>query len=236
MLDFHTHILPGMDDGCKTVEESVNALKLMKEVGVKVVMLTPHYYSDRESIDTFLKRRNKSYKRLLDGMNRKADFPKLILGAEVSFSRYISDMDNISALCYEGTKYLLLELPFEKWDTLTYDQIQNLGVKHGVIPVIAHFDRYMKYGNKFNDIYSFDCPIQLSAAAFEKPLGRRKWLSCIKENIDIVLGSDCHNMSSRAPNIHIAEDIIKRKIGPNVTDRINTIGRTMLNMEIDELK
>ncbi len=232
MLDFHTHILPGMDDGCRTVEESVEALKLMKNAGVSVVMLTPHYYSDKETVEEFLERREASYEKLLEGI-KEEEVPKLILGAEVSFSRYISDIDNIAKLCYEGTRYILLELSFEKWDTLTFDQIQNLGVKHGVIPVIAHFDRYMRYGNKLSDIYSFDCPIQISAAAFENALKRRKWLSCIKENIDIVLGSDCHNLTSRTPNLHLAEEIIKKKIGSNVVERIHSVGRTMLNMDIE---
>ena len=232
MLDYHTHILPGMDDGCRTVEESVKVLKLMKESGVSVVMLTPHYYSDKEGVDDFLKRRQASYERLLHKINGE-DVPKLVLGAEFSFSRYVSDVENIAELCYEGTNYLLLELPFEKWDTFTYDQMQNLGVKHGVIPVIAHFDRYMKYGNKFEDIYSFECPVQLSANAFEKPFKRRKWLSCIKENIDIVLGSDCHNLTSRPPNLHIADKIIREKIGDNVANRIDSVGRTMLGMDIE---
>lgn len=232
MLDFHTHILPGMDDGCETVNESVEVLKFMKEKGVSIVMLTPHFYADRENVMTFLERRERSFEMLKMAVVG-LEIPRLILGAEVNFTHNISEVNRISELCYEDTKYLLLELPFEKWNELTFAEVQNLCARQGVIPIIAHYDRYLKYGNRMDDMDMFGCPVQLNSDAFDGVFGRRKWLACVRNKIDLVLGSDCHNMTTRGPNIHYAEEIIINKLGGNYAERITSVGCTMLNIGIN---
>ena len=57
MIDFHTHILPGLDDGAKTLDESIQLLKMEEEQGVDTIVLTPHYYHEREDLKSFLQRR-----------------------------------------------------------------------------------------------------------------------------------------------------------------------------------
>ena len=70
-----------------------------------------------------------------------------------------------------------------------------------------------------------------SGGNFERP-GFKSLIEDIKNNnIDIVLGSDCHNMSTRMPNLHCAQDVIVKKIGENIMDRINSIGHTMLGVD-----
>ena len=60
MTDLHTHILPGMDDGAVTVEDSLAMLELQRSQGVDTVVLTPHFYSNREGISRFLLRRGQA--------------------------------------------------------------------------------------------------------------------------------------------------------------------------------
>lgn len=57
MIDFHTHILPGLDDGAKTLDESIQLLKMEEEQGVDTIVFTPHYYHEREDLKSFLQRR-----------------------------------------------------------------------------------------------------------------------------------------------------------------------------------
>ena len=60
MTDLHTHILPGMDDGAKDAQMSIAMLRAQRDQGVDTVVLSPHFYGDREDVDRFLRRRNLS--------------------------------------------------------------------------------------------------------------------------------------------------------------------------------
>lgn len=64
MLDIHSHILPGVDDGSKSLDESVKILEMMKEQGITDVIATPHFYAFRENLDEYLKKIQDSYSQL----------------------------------------------------------------------------------------------------------------------------------------------------------------------------
>lgn len=64
MIDFHTHILPGMDDGSRDVRESLQMLTLESEQGVQETLLTPHFYAHFDKISSFLERREHSFQKL----------------------------------------------------------------------------------------------------------------------------------------------------------------------------
>ena len=76
MTDFHSHILPGIDDGCKTVEESIKALRMMADYGVDRVAATPHFYASQsgETPDEFLVRRNAAEEKLREAMKNEKNF------------------------------------------------------------------------------------------------------------------------------------------------------------------
>ena len=79
MLDIHSHILPGVDDGSKSLDESVKILEMMKEQGITDVIATPHFYAFRENLDEYLKKIQDSYnllKSYVAGMN----LPDIYLG------------------------------------------------------------------------------------------------------------------------------------------------------------
>ena len=137
MIDFHTHILPNMDDGPKSVETSLELLSILEKQNVKLVCLTSHFYPNRESIDDFILRRDNAYKQL----DYKGNL-ELRLGCEVHYYNGISQSDNLDKLCLENTNILLLELPFE---TIINDNmireiisLSNRGFK----VMLAHIERY----------------------------------------------------------------------------------------------
>ena len=230
MVDFHSHILPNMDDGYKDVKDSVSVLTDMKKSGVEAVALTSHYYMEDETIDEFLLRRNNSFD-TLTAMIRElnADVPKLILGAEVKYRFGISKLEGIEKLCYENTSYLLIELPFSKWDKTIFDELQNLSIRNGVNPIIAHFDRYISFGNSIGAFDTYGHPIQINAEVFQKPFGKKRWLKFIKERYSVVLGSDTHNLISRKPNLNIALDYIAEKAGSRYIRKIEDVENLLLN-------
>ena len=79
MIDFHSHILPGIDDGSRNVEESLLLMTEMREQGVSTVIATPHFYADEQPVDTFLRRRTEAYDHLM--ARQTPDMPQIRLGA-----------------------------------------------------------------------------------------------------------------------------------------------------------
>ena len=147
MTDLHTHILPGMDDGAKTPEESLQMLRMERDQGVDTVVLTPHFYRDRERPEQFLARRRASAEALRDALMALPEeeirtMPRLILGAEVAWVPNLPDMPELSRMCMGRSKYLLLELPFSAWSDPLFRQLRELMDRTGVTPVIAHVERY----------------------------------------------------------------------------------------------
>ena len=104
MIDFHSHFLPNMDDGSRSLEESCAMLRESARQGVTVMVATPHFYPARETPEAFLRRRSEAFERI------EADdgFPKILLGAEVAYFHGISRCDCLDRLSTEGTKLLLL--------------------------------------------------------------------------------------------------------------------------------
>lgn len=81
-VDIHTHCLPGMDDGAKDLETSLQMLRLLRRQGVAKAALTSHYYPHKESLDSFLKRREAAWQRLRPHTCTE-EYPELLLGAEI---------------------------------------------------------------------------------------------------------------------------------------------------------
>ena len=111
MIDFHSHILPEMDDGAESLETSLAMLRESKRQGVDVICSTSHFYADEEDPHSFLSRRGTAYLRLCSAMGDSPDYPKIVLGAEVLYFPGISVADEIKALRLMGTPFLLIEPP-----------------------------------------------------------------------------------------------------------------------------
>ncbi len=221
MIDFHTHILPAIDDGAKTVEESCAMLESLQKQGVETVVLTPHYYSHREPIERFVKRRDHALEKLNSHLNET--MPKLVVGAEVHYSEYLFNNEDISSLCIGNTNTLLLELPYnKKIDRVMIDRVWQLMCEYGVTPVIAHVERYSSLWRSeklLNDLISMGCVLQanLSSATC---LGKRRLFSMIKNDYIGALGTDTHNMVSRPPEYRLGYSAIVDHVGEDCVIRI----------------
>ena len=112
VIDFHSHILPGIDDGSRNVETSIGMLWMCKEHGVDTMIATPHFYADSNTVERFIDSRQKAYDKV---MAENMDIPQIIMGAEVAFFAGISRAEKTDALKVEGTDIMLLEMPFVTW-------------------------------------------------------------------------------------------------------------------------
>ena len=221
MIDFHSHILPKMDDGSKSVEESCKMLKALAEQGVELVAATPHFYADDESLDSFLERRQKSFESLSEALTD--DMPKLLLGAEVRYYQGISRLENLKSLCIQNSDLLLLEMPFCKWTEYTVKEVVDIAGRGDITLVLAHIERYMKLqpGRAFDTVLQAELLAQVNADFFTNGLTRRKALKMLYEQRIQLIGTDCHNLTTRPPKINEAFRRIQKKFGENFVKYIN---------------
>ncbi len=222
MLDFHSHILPEIDDGAQNIDESIAMLKMLSNQGVNTVALTSHYIAMEESPEMFLQRRKQSYEKLLDYINDSSDtFPQLRLGAEVYYYPNICKMDELSSLTLEGTNLLLLEMPMARFNEYTIREIEEYMNSSDMQIVIAHIERCLKYQKKDTLQRLLDCGVlfQVNASFFTTRSTKRKALKMFKDGMIHFIGSDCHNTKYRPPKIDEAICVIKEKFSQEAIDK-----------------
>ncbi len=230
MIDWHSHILPRMDDGSRSVAESIAMLEAEASQGVGTVVATPHFYADDESVESFLERRRISLEALKaetpDGL------PKVILGAEVRYYPGISRLEGLKSLRIEGTKLLLLEMPMATWTESVVRELVELSAKSSFRIVLAHVERYMSLQNKgvWDRIIENGILMQSNAGFFTAFGTKRRALSLLKRGTVRFVGSDCHNMTGRPPLIGKAFDVISKKLGNEFLSQITEYGYSKLGI------
>ena len=237
MTDTHTHILPAMDDGAASVEESLKLLSALALQGVNQVAATPHFKpSTNESIDSFLARRNESEALLRQAMEGRTDLPQLHIGTEVTLSVELSQFEGLEKLCYKNGNFLLIEL-----DPLTVDSwipraLYDISNRLLLTPVIAHIDRYLGDVSPklIEEIMKLNCPVQFNGYALAKFNKRRQLLKIMNRHPDtiFVVGSDCHNIHLRPPAMDVFEKKAMKHLGEDFFDEICENSRLMLTGEL----
>ena len=221
MTDFHMHVLPGMDDGSKSVEMSLEMLVRSAGYGVDTVCATSHFYAEQNSISQFLTRRAKAYDRLRQAAEGREDLPELLLGAEVYYFAGISRAEGLERLCLEGTNLLLLEMPFTRWTDRMLQEVEQIQ-RQGLQPVAAHIERYMHLQPRklMEAFFGLDVLIQCNAEFFLARRTARQALGMLRSGEIHFLGSDAHNLSSRAPDLGPALEMVERKLGRDALFRL----------------
>lgn len=217
LVETHCHILPGIDDGAPDVETSVKMVRRLKEQGAKAIILTPHYYSDSISYGNFIENRNAAFEKLTAALDDTD--PKLIPAAEVYITEYLFNNESLKELCIGNSGYALIEHSFScDFSQKTYERLLNLNYDFSIKPILAHIERYDAL---INDEYLLDeyinagCLTQVNISSFsDAPRGIRKKLIKYLESGRIhFIGSDCHNLSSRAPEYENGVNVILKKCG-----------------------
>ena len=232
MIDLHTHILPEMDDGAQSVSDAVQMLRLQAKQGIDTVALTPHFYRQEESVADFLYRRKRAFRRLLRAVQGEEAFPSMILGAEVAWTPDISQWPDLEQLCYQNTKMLLVELPTTPWSGEVFTQLSGIENCRGIMPVIAHVDRYFRSQSKRNlySVLSMGYPMQVSAEAVLHLATRKRALDVL-QYFEGFLISDCHNLTTRAPKIGPAMAYVEKKLGARMVREMESITADILQAE-----
>ena len=231
LIDFHSHILPGIDDGSKTLEMSIRMLRMEAQQGIGHVVATPHFYPQYDTPERFLRRRAAAEIALREEMQKHTDLPALSVGAEVYYFSGISDSEGISELTIDQKRCILIEMPSSSWTEAMYRDLEGLYVKRGLIPIVAHIDRYIgRFSNHgiLNRLERLPVLIQANAEFFLERHTSSLALRMLKKNRIHLLGSDCHDLTSRKPNLQDAVALINRRLGRDAMEGIFSCQRNVL--------
>lgn len=251
VIDFHTHILPGIDDGSRNSQESLGLWKVENQQNVDCIVATPHFYADNFSVEEFLMRRDESVQKLREAMAQSTSpMPKTLVshvGAEVYFFPGMGKAEKLNKLCIKpvslnvqeagtagtdpegetASDLILIEMPFVQWNNEVYSELEDVLERQELRVVLAHVERYPQFQKDdhiWNKVMRLPVTIQINGGSFLKSRARRKLcLELLKTKDRVVLGSDCHNLSSRLPNLEEARKVIAKKLGQ---DRLALIDKT----------
>lgn len=222
--DLHTHILPGIDDGSPDVEVSVQMLDAMWAQGVRRVAATPHFYANHDTPQRFLRRRTEAAEKL----RQVWKWPELELrvGAEVHYFEGISDCDALADFAIEGTGLILVEMNAAPWSERVFAELEEIKRKHGLTPVVAHLDRYITPLRSFGipkRLQELGVLVQVNANSLLHGSGRRMVLNLLKRGQAQLLGSDCHSMGSRKPDVAAAWSILENKLDAETLEELSRL-------------
>ena len=221
MIDFHTHILPNIDDGSSSLEMSIRMLRMEAEQGVKHVVATPHFYPQYDSPERFLERRGAAEALLREEMGKFSGMPEVTVGGEIYFFPHMSHVDALRDLTIGGTEYILVEMPQAPWTKQMYQELERIYINQGLTPIIAHVERYLGHfldNSVENRLADLPVMVQSNASFF---LNGNSGLRILRKHQIHLLGSDCHNMKDRKPNLGQARERIIEKLGSETIEWIN---------------
>ena len=221
LIDIHCHILPKVDDGPDSVEESLKILKDMRRQGIKHVIVTPHYRP--EMFEPSMKRVIYSYRHLRDIAYDMG--VSMSLGCEYYRNEQIIDhMDNRKRPSMAGSRYVLIEFSMNDLFPTIRNYVYEL-ITHGYQPIIAHAERYFccQKMEKIQELKDMGALIQVNAGSV---LGEEGWklkkfcLDLMKKDLVDFVASDTHNTSDRKLNLKKCASFVTKKMGKQYAERI----------------
>ena len=223
VVDFHSHILPAIDDGSASLEESVELLKIEAQQGIRHVVATPHFYPRYDDPETFLENRKEAEILLRRELEVHPGLPEVTVGAEVHFFPGMSHSDILPGLTIGGKRCILIEMPGVPWSESMYRELAMIPERQGLTPVIAHMDRYiapLRTHRIPERLAELPVLVQANASFFLRRETRNLALKLLRQGKIQVLDSDCHNLTARRPNLGEAVGIIEDRLGKAVLDEI----------------
>lgn len=185
--DYHSHILPKMDDGARDVEESIKLINTAKSYGVEKIVATPHCYLHKMNVDKFCQKREEAFAKLSDA---NPQLP-IELGAEILLFPGIDEMDGIERLTMGETKVMLIELPLS--ETIITENyfitVEELTRKFQV--VMAHANRYSEH--TVRQMLEIGTDIQVNAEDVCNYRQKKRVEYWAEGSFSIALGTDAHH-------------------------------------------
>lgn len=242
MIDFHTHIIPNIDDGARNIDETISLIKEAKEAGFNEIILTSHYIENY--YETNVPERNMWVQAITENLKNKGIEIKIYLANEI----YLSD--NMMQLLIDGkastindTCYVLFEMPLNVEPMNLYNVIYTLQ-ENKIIPVLAHPERYtfvQKDPELIYDLIQQGVLMQANYASILGYYGKNAQFMVKKffeNNMIHFLGSDVHRPNTIYKMIPEAMEKIEEIIGEQKLEELSTTNPMLVlnnkKIEIEE--
>lgn len=223
-IDIHSHILPGVDDGSRSMEESLEMLRIAEAEGVSCMIATPHYKQGRYRADK--KELLDRLKMLREEAQQECIGIRLHLGTEIFYRAGLEEKLMRQELgTLNDTDFLLVEFsPFEEYLYIRNAMEELLGM--GYCPVAAHVERYqclVKDATRAAQLRDMGCRIQVNTGSItgENGLGARRFVwKLLKRELVDYLGTDAHNTKTRRPAMRRCAELLYKKCSREYAEKL----------------
>ena len=223
-IDIHTHILPGVDDGSGSMEETNQMLQIAQEQQIETIVATPHYIPGGRNLSVnLLRERLEQVQAEAHKINPNM---KLFLGNEIYYSdSIIEDLKAGKVLTMANSRYILVEFSPKDSEQHIYQAMSRL-VRAGYIPILAHVERYRCFYKKeylIQDLIEVGCYIQMNSRSLVSNLLDSEAAyhrSLIKLGLVHLIASDCHDIKVRIPYMRKTAQMMARKYDESLVDKI----------------
>lgn len=200
MVDLHSHVLFGIDDGAQSIEQSIEILKRAYDSGIRKMMATPHF-TIGEDVEEFIEKRNRRLERLREAVRAEGIALELKAGAEVYITDELFNEDKLDLLLFEGGRVMLSEFKYHSLKPEIFlgyvDEIKARGIN----VLVAHPERYsylMNNARLLEALLERGVFLQVNAISlFEDSEEGEFARFLVKNNLANVIASDIHHPSSR---------------------------------------
>lgn len=222
--DIHIHMLPGVDDGAKTMEDAVKMLKAACHAGTKVFCLTPHFYpgifgNNHEAV-------MEAFQRLRAIAGERFPEVQLYLGNELRYSpNCLSWLEQGTCLTLNGTENVLVDFAEdedEKTITAAVYRLLNTGFR----PILAHVERYRSLRRDCREVLQYrsvGALIQVDGFSLFGGCGmsaRIRSRRLIERRLVDLVCSDAHGIATRPPDLSQAYEFIRQRCGEEYADAV----------------
>ncbi len=224
IVDIHSHILPGLDDGPGSMEETLRMLETAWAEGITDMIATPHYKAQHRSAPpSVVRKRLEQVRRLAEGNGIPV---RLWPGNEIFYFSGLEEVLEDRRVCtMNDTGYVLIE--FHPADRYTYirnalNEVQGLGWP----PILAHIERYECFAGKpeyAGELHSMGVQIQVNASSVAGEAGmglKRLTHKLLKEELVDYIGTDAHSSKGRAPMMRKCSRMLYRKYEADYVDAV----------------
>lgn len=237
MIDFHTHILPGLDDGVATLDEAISTIKEAQKAGFDKLIATTHYYSDYNYLSNEQERIE-----VLNKLNENIFGLEIVLGNEIYVNSHMDELiENAEASTINGSKYILFEIPLYDEYVELKNVILNL-LSKGYKLVLAHPERYKVFQEnpcRIEEIIDLGVFLQanyLSILGLYGKEAKRTVELLYKHDMISFLGTDVHQSNMYYPKVHEAIKKIVSIVGEERFKELSFLNpmSVLENRDIDE--
>ena len=224
LTDIHSHILPGVDDGSESMEMSMEMIEQAYTQGVRRMIATPHYYPGHRnpSAEHLLK----TAEELRNNIKKMYSDFTLYLGNEIYYRDGVFEkLKNKEIFTLADTRYVLVEFSYTADFNKIYEAVRKF-MNHGYYPVIAHIERYgclQKNEKNVKELVRAGAYMQVNAENFHPGLFvpmRNYCMKLMEQGLVHFIGSDCHNLTDRVPNLMKGISYLDAKVDKEILDSI----------------